>query len=68
MLSDTVAWADLVDGRFSFENVHPGEYVIETSYDKDTPDRDGEASAAVSVSTSDVSGLVLTTVQPQREQ
>ena len=52
-----------MDGRFSYDDVRPGECLIETSYDSETSDRDGEASAAVTVGANDVLELVLTTVQ-----
>ena len=62
LITDVLERSDLVDGHFSFRNVHPGDYLVQTSYDKDSP-RDGEASIPVTVGADDIPDLVITTAR-----
>ena len=65
ILSSGGGWlfrSDLVNGRFSFWNLHPGNYLVETSDDPESQERDGKASVPVTVAAEDISNLVLTTV------
>jgi hypothetical protein len=63
LVSDALFRVALVDGEFTFPNVQPGDYVIRTSYDPDSDERDGDAEVAFVVDRDDVTGLVLTTVR-----
>ncbi len=57
-----VSSADLVDGRFAFEDVAPGDYRVETLFHPTLSDSDGVATLRVTVASDDVSDLVLTAV------
>ncbi len=61
LIGDVLYRSDLEDGRFLFDNLAPGDYLVETSYDRDAIEFDGEASIAVSLNGEDVSDLLLTT-------
>ena len=61
LISDVLQRADLVNGRFTFWNIRPGEYIIQTSYDDDSPELDGDGSVAVTVSGKDVADLLINT-------
>jgi protocatechuate 3,4-dioxygenase beta subunit len=63
LIGDAMYRAELVDGQFTFYNIEPGDYIIRTSYDVNSGERDGTAEVAVALEDEDISDLILTTVR-----
>ncbi len=66
LIGDVLYRSDLEDGRFLFDSLAPGDYLVETSYDRESQEFDGEASIAVTLNGDDVTDLLLTTTNAGR--